>query len=101
MTAPVFLADGVDLTAAIEGALVALTGAEGRHAATVRRIRPGERVDVADGAGVIAECVVTEAARAGSSCGSRPGGEYRPRSRGSWSCRPCPRATGPSWPPRR
>jgi 16S rRNA (uracil1498-N3)-methyltransferase len=27
----------------------------------VRRIRPGERVDVADGAGVIAECVVTEA----------------------------------------
>ena len=38
-----------------------LTGAEGRHAATVRRIRPGERVDVADGAGVIAECVVTEA----------------------------------------
>ncbi|HEY1671862.1 MAG TPA: RNA methyltransferase PUA domain-containing protein, partial [Streptosporangiaceae bacterium] len=61
MTAPVFLADGVDLTAASEGALVELTGAEGRHAATVRRIRPGERVDVADGAGVIAECVVTEA----------------------------------------
>jgi 16S rRNA (uracil1498-N3)-methyltransferase len=61
VTAPVFLADGVDLTAASEGALVELTGAEGRHAATVRRIRPGERVDVADGAGVIAECVVTEA----------------------------------------
>ena len=61
MTAPVFLADGVDVTAAIEGALIVLTGAEGRHAATVRRIRPGERVDVADGAGVIAECVVTEA----------------------------------------
>ncbi len=61
MTAPVFLADGVDVTAAIEGTLIVLTGAEGRHAATVRRIRPGERVDVADGAGVIAECVVTEA----------------------------------------
>ena len=61
MTAPVFLADGVDLAAAHEGALIALTGAEGRHAATVRRIRPGERVDVADGAGLIAECVVTEA----------------------------------------
>jgi len=61
VTAPVFLVDGVDLSAAIEGALIALTGAEGRHAATVRRIRPGERVDVADGAGVIAECVVTEA----------------------------------------
>jgi 16S rRNA (uracil1498-N3)-methyltransferase len=61
VTAPVFLAEGADLTAATEGTLIALTGAEGRHAATVRRIQPGERVDVADGAGVIAECVVTEA----------------------------------------
>jgi 16S rRNA (uracil1498-N3)-methyltransferase len=56
VTAPVFLADGADLTADD----IALTGAEGRHAATVRRIRPGERVDVADGAGLIAECVVTD-----------------------------------------
>src|ERR1700760_3242653 len=56
MTAPVFLADGADLRAAT----VTLTGAEGRHAATVRRIRPGERVDVADGAGLIAECLVTD-----------------------------------------
>ena len=55
MTAPVFLADGADLGADT----VTLTGTEGRHAATVRRIRPGERVDVADGAGLIAECVVT------------------------------------------
>ncbi len=55
MTAPVFLADGADLRADT----VTLTGAEGRHAATVRRIRPGERVDVADGAGLIAECEVT------------------------------------------
>src|ERR1700760_3288966 len=58
MTAPVFLADGADLRADT----VTLTGAEGRHAATVRRIRPGERVDVADGAGLIAECVVIDAA---------------------------------------
>ena len=57
MTAPVFLADGADLRADT----VTLTGAEGRHAATVRRIRPGERVDVADGAGLIADCVVTDA----------------------------------------
>ncbi|HEY2521234.1 MAG TPA: 16S rRNA (uracil(1498)-N(3))-methyltransferase [Streptosporangiaceae bacterium] len=56
MTAPVFVADGADLRAGT----VTLTGAEGRHAATVRRIGPGERVDVADGAGLIAECVVTE-----------------------------------------
>jgi 16S rRNA (uracil1498-N3)-methyltransferase len=56
VTAPVFLADGADLAAAD----IVLTGAEGRHAATVRRIRPGERVDVADGVGLIAECVVTD-----------------------------------------
>ncbi len=56
MTAPVFLADQADLRAGT----ITLTGAEGRHAATVRRIRPGERVDVADGAGLIAECVVTD-----------------------------------------
>ena len=57
MTAPVFLADGADLAAD----LIVLTGAEGRHAATVRRIRPGERADVTDGQGLLAECVVTAA----------------------------------------
>jgi 16S rRNA (uracil1498-N3)-methyltransferase len=57
VTAPVFLADGADLAAD----LVVLTGAEGRHAATVRRIRPGERADVTDGQGLLAECVVTAA----------------------------------------
>ena len=57
MTAPVFLADRADLDADV----IVLTGAEGRHAATVRRIRPGERADVADGDGMIAECVVTAA----------------------------------------
>jgi 16S rRNA (uracil1498-N3)-methyltransferase len=38
-----------------------LDGAEGRHATTVRRLRPGERADVTDGAGRVAECVVTGA----------------------------------------
>ena len=52
-----FLADGADLAAD----LIVLTGAEGRHAATVRRIRPGERADVTDGQGLLAECVVTAA----------------------------------------
>jgi 16S rRNA (uracil1498-N3)-methyltransferase len=42
---PLFLADDVG------GARVVLTGAEGRHAATVRRLRIGEEVDVADGRG--------------------------------------------------
>jgi 16S rRNA (uracil1498-N3)-methyltransferase len=51
---PVFLAD----RAALESGVVILSGPEGRHAATVRRLRPGERADVADGAGLVAECVV-------------------------------------------
>jgi 16S rRNA (uracil1498-N3)-methyltransferase len=38
-----------------------LAGAEGRHAATVRRLRPGEKIDVGDGAGLVASCVVTGA----------------------------------------
>jgi 16S rRNA (uracil1498-N3)-methyltransferase len=35
-----------------------LAGAEGRHATTVRRIAAGERVDITDGAGTMAACVV-------------------------------------------
>jgi 16S rRNA (uracil1498-N3)-methyltransferase len=37
---------------------VLLSGPEGRHAATVRRLRPGERADLIDGTGLVAECVV-------------------------------------------
>ncbi|TDC70368.1 16S rRNA (uracil(1498)-N(3))-methyltransferase [Actinomadura sp. GC306] len=59
MSPPVFIA-GTD---ALERGTVVLDGAEGRHAATVRRLRPGERVDLTDGAGLLAECVVTEAGR--------------------------------------
>jgi 16S rRNA (uracil1498-N3)-methyltransferase len=36
-----------------------LSGSEGRHAATVRRLAPGERLDLTDGAGTLAECRVT------------------------------------------
>lgn len=52
---PLFFADGA---AGLGGDEIVLSGAEGRHAAVVRRLRPGERVDVGDGAGLIAECVV-------------------------------------------
>jgi 16S rRNA (uracil1498-N3)-methyltransferase len=41
-----------------------LAGPEGRHATTVRRLTAGERADLTDGTGTIAECVVTSA-RAG------------------------------------
>lgn len=37
-----------------------LAGAEGRHAAAARRLRPGERADLTDGAGLLAECVVAD-----------------------------------------
>lgn len=59
MTVPVFLVD----RARLAGARVRLDGAEGRHAATVRRLRPGERVDLTDGAGLVVECVVSSAGR--------------------------------------
>ncbi len=39
--------------------MVTLAGPEGRHAATVRRLAAGERVDLTDGAGLVAECVVS------------------------------------------
>jgi 16S rRNA (uracil1498-N3)-methyltransferase len=52
---PVFLVPPGDLAANT----VTLTGPEGRHAAVVRRLRPGERADVSDGAGTLAEGVVT------------------------------------------
>lgn len=55
MSAPVFLLDGDRLRS---GQRLELDGDEGRHAATVRRIRPGEAVWLADGVGHIAECVV-------------------------------------------
>ncbi|MFD0659398.1 16S rRNA (uracil(1498)-N(3))-methyltransferase [Thermocatellispora tengchongensis] len=42
---------------------VVLGGAEGRHAATVRRLREGERVDLTDGAGRVAECTVAAVAK--------------------------------------
>jgi 16S rRNA (uracil1498-N3)-methyltransferase len=38
-----------------------LRGQEGRHASTVRRLAPGERADITDGSGLVAECVVTAA----------------------------------------
>lgn len=57
---PVFVAAAADLA----GERLTLRGHEGRHASTVRRLAPGERADITDGAGTVAECVV-EAARPG------------------------------------
>lgn len=53
MTAPVFYLEPLP-----DSPTVTLTGAEGRHAAKVRRIRPGELVDLTDGRGTTAHCEV-------------------------------------------
>ncbi|OMC55542.1 16S rRNA (uracil(1498)-N(3))-methyltransferase [Mycobacterium sp. IS-836] len=47
------------------GALAVVDGEEGFHAATVRRIRPGEQLVLGDGAGGLARCVVEHAGRDG------------------------------------
>jgi 16S rRNA (uracil1498-N3)-methyltransferase len=52
---PLFLVPPGELS----GQAVTLTGPEGHHAAAVRRLRTGERADVGDGAGTLAEGVVT------------------------------------------
>jgi len=59
MTVPVFLAEAADLARSE----FVFGGPEGRHAAAVRRLRAGERLDLTDGAGSVAECVVIEAGR--------------------------------------
>jgi len=53
-TPPVFLVDVLPA-----GPDTVLGGAEGHHAASVRRLRPGEALRLADGRGGVAECVVT------------------------------------------
>jgi 16S rRNA (uracil1498-N3)-methyltransferase len=46
------------------GDLVVVDGDDGFHAASVRRIRVGEELDLGDGAGAVAHCVVEEVAKA-------------------------------------
>jgi 16S rRNA (uracil1498-N3)-methyltransferase len=53
LTAPLFFADVDRLGAAEIDDVVELGGAEGRHAATVRRLVAGERLDLSDGAGLL------------------------------------------------
>ena len=45
------------------GELAVVDGDEGFHAANVRRIRPGEELDLSDGAGAVAHCVIEEATK--------------------------------------
>jgi 16S rRNA (uracil1498-N3)-methyltransferase len=61
VSAPVFLAEGGGLAALAPGDAYLLDGAEGRHAGVVQRRGPGERLDVVDGAGTRARCLVEAA----------------------------------------
>ncbi len=61
MTLPTFLLPGIGSAAA--GETVTLDGAEGHHAADVRRVRAGEEVVLTDGAGVVAHARATEVRR--------------------------------------
>ncbi|GAA4432616.1 16S rRNA (uracil(1498)-N(3))-methyltransferase [Georgenia halophila] len=63
MTTPVFHADPDVLAGSSVGGRVTLRGDEARHAATVRRIRTGEEVDLVDGAGLRVTGTVDGAAR--------------------------------------
>ncbi|GAA4293599.1 16S rRNA (uracil(1498)-N(3))-methyltransferase [Streptomyces venetus] len=57
MTAPVFVVEHFD---AGGGGRYVLEGPEGRHAVSVKRLRPGEDVVLTDGAGRWADCVVLD-----------------------------------------
>lgn len=58
MTLPVFLVEALPL-----GGSAVLDGPEGRHAATVRRLREGEELVLSDGSGAQVRCVVDEVAK--------------------------------------
>ncbi|MEU0071640.1 16S rRNA (uracil(1498)-N(3))-methyltransferase [Streptomyces sp. NPDC006332] len=60
MTAPVFVVDPLELPDFCGGELV-LDGPEGRHAVSVKRLRPGEDVVLTDGRGRFAEGAVKAA----------------------------------------
>jgi 16S rRNA (uracil1498-N3)-methyltransferase len=59
MSAALFYVDAVPRV----GERAVVDGDEGFHAANVRRIRPGEEIDLGDGEGTVARCVVDGAAK--------------------------------------
>ena len=59
VTAPLFLVPSGSLDDALT--TIRLNGPEGRHAADVQRLRPGEEVLLSDGQGRIATCTIAQA----------------------------------------
>lgn len=60
MSAALFYVDALPVV----GEVATVSGEEGFHAASVRRIRPGEQLMLGDGAGELARCEVTDVGRA-------------------------------------
>lgn len=60
MTAPFFYGDSSALQSVGLGDLVTLSGDEGRHAVTVKRLAVGESLLIGDGAGILAHGVVDQ-----------------------------------------
>ena len=63
MTAPLFWVEAGTLASASADSDVVLGGAEGHHAVTVRRVRVGEAILLADGSGLVAQAVVAAVGR--------------------------------------
>ena len=52
MTNPIFFGDPATVRAAVPGSVVVIEGPEAHHAVAVKRLAPGEPVDIVDGAGL-------------------------------------------------
>lgn len=65
MSNPVFFTSAGSLAGMVPGQLFVLEGAEARHAVTVKRLSPGESVDIVDGAGARMSGKVASAAPTG------------------------------------
>ena len=63
MSNQAFLVDPGALANAAPGQTVTLDGPEGHHAVSVKRVREGERIDLVDGGGRRAACVVVTTAK--------------------------------------
>ncbi|TFC09244.1 16S rRNA (uracil(1498)-N(3))-methyltransferase [Cryobacterium algoritolerans] len=56
-----FIDDSLRAETAVPGAVLSIDGAEARHAVTVTRVKPGERLRIGNGAGLMLDVTVTGA----------------------------------------